>query len=545
MFCKVYSAVVRGIAAELIEVEVDIKNGLPSFSLVGASASETREAKERVRVALENTGYVLPAKRITVNLSPADIKKEGTAFDLPVAIAVLTAFGHIPKENVKQYMMIGELCLDGQIKPINGVLPMTIAAKEAGLTGMVVPKQNKDEAKLIDGLSIYAPNTLREAIDLLSGKIQTGQESITESYKKGNELLFSVGCNTDELHSAQDIVQFDEIRLCENKKNTLEYRKKEEKQGYDFADVCGQRLAKRGLEIAAAGMHNILLVGPPGSGKSLLAKCMPSILPSLTKEESIEVSKIYSVAGKLSQMNALIQKPPFQAPHHTVTEVALAGGGRIPRPGILSLSHRGILFLDELPEFGRENIEVLRQPLEDKEVQIARNYGSVTYPADIMLVAAMNPCPCGFYPDRERCKCTDAEIRKYRSRISGPIYDRIDICVETKAVELRQLQQESAGQSSRDLKEQVMKARRIQEVRYKDSPYFFNADLETKDIGKYCLLDEEEQKFMEQVFYALNLSARAYHRTLKVARTIADLADSEEIKKEHLTEAVCYRGFEV
>ena len=326
---------------------------------------------------------------------------------------------------------------------------------------------------------------------------------------------------------------------------TALFEEKEGKNVLDFADIRGQEMVKRAAVIAAAGFHHLLITGTPGAGKTMIAKRIPSILPPLSLEESLEVSKIYSVSGLLKEGRPLITKRPFLHPHHTISRQALAGGGRIPRPGILSLSHRGILFLDELPEFGRDNIEVLRQPLEDKEVQIARNYGSVTYPADIMLVAAMNPCPCGFYPNRERCMCTEPEIRRYRSRISGPIYDRIDICVEAKAVELNQLQSEEGGQNSRELKEQVMRARAIQEKRYEKSPYFFNADLETKDIGKYCPLGEEEKKFMEQVFHSLNLSARAYHRTLKVARTIADLTDSKEIKKEHLTEAVCYRGFEV
>ena len=515
MFCKVYSAVVRGIAAELIEVEVDIKNGLPSFSLVGASASETREAKERVRVALENTGYVLPAKRITVNLSPADIKKEGTAFDLPVAIAVLTAFGHIPKENVKQYMMIGELCLDGQIKPVNGVLPMALAAKEAGLTGIVVPKQNKEEAKLIDDLSVYAPATLREAIDLLSGK-----ETMNQSEKENREIRL-------------------QKTICETEEETLEYRKKEERRP-DFADVCGQRLAKRGLEIAAAGMHNILLVGPPGSGKSLLAKCMPSILPPLTKEESIEVSRIYSVAGKLNQVTSLIQSPPFQAPHHTVTEVALAGGGRNASPGLLSLSHRGVLFLDELPEFRRETIELLRQPLEERHIVVSRKEATYTYPAGGIVVAAMNPCPCGYYPNRKRCTCTEAKIRRYMNKISGPILDRIDLCVETIEPVFSELQRGRTEECSADVRKRVLETRKRQKVRFGREGYF-NSDMNQEELSKYCCLREDNLKLMEQAFSSMQLSARAFHRVLRLARTIADLEQEEHILEQHLTEALCYR----
>ena len=511
MFCKVMAGGIHGITSFLAQVEVDATQAMPGFDMVGMLGSEVREAKERVRVALKNSGFQLPPRRITVNISPADIRKEGSAYDLPIAIGILVSMEKLEESVLEDTLFIGELGLDGEIKPVKGILPIMMMAKEQGIKRCILPKENALEGAAISGVKIVGVSSFLETLGYLA----------------------------EDKERADEMIPPTELDI---------YTLFEEKEGEkipDFADIKGQEMVKRAAVIAAAGFHHLLVTGTPGAGKTMIAKRIPSILPSLSIEESLEVSKIYSVSGLLKEGRPLITKRPFLHPHHTISRQALAGGGRIPRPGILSLSHRGILFLDELPEFGRENIEVLRQPLEDKEVQIARNYGSVTYPADIMLVAAMNPCPCGFYPDRERCKCTDAEIRKYRSRISGPIYDRIDICVEAKAVELRQLQQESAGQSSRALKEQVMKARRIQEVRYKDSPYFFNADLETKDIGKYCPLGQEEQKFMEQVFYALSLSARAYHRTLKVARTIADLADSEEIKKEHLTEAVCYRGFEV
>ena len=511
MFCKVMAGGIHGITSFLAQVEVDSTQAMPGFDMVGLLGSEVREAKERVRVALKNSGFQLPPRRITVNISPADIRKEGSAYDLPIAIGILVSLEKLGERVLKDTLFIGELGLDGKIKPVKGILPIMIMAREQGIKRCILPKENAMEGAAIEGIKIVGVASFLEALGYLMEEEEKADAMIPPTILKINTL-------------------FEE----EEKKNIL-----------DFADIRGQEMVKRAAVIAAAGFHHLLITGIPGAGKTMIAKRIPSILPPLSMEESLEVSKIYSVSGLLKEGRPLITKRPFLHPHHTISRQALAGGGRIPRPGILSLSHRGILFLDELPEFGRENIEVLRQPLEDKEVQIARNYGSITYPADIMLVAAMNPCPCGFYPNRERCRCTETEIRKYRSRISGPIYDRIDICVEAKAVELQQLQREERGKSSEELKKQVMRARNIQEIRYKNSPYFFNADLETKDIETYCFLEQEEKRFMEQVFYSLRLSARAYHRILKVARTIADLEGSVEIKKEHLTEAVCYRGFEI
>ena len=511
MFCKVLAGGIHGISSFLAQVEVDSTQAMPGFDMVGMLGSEVREAKERVRVALKNSGFQLPPRRITVNISPADIRKEGSAYDLPIAIGVLVSLEKLEEEVLKDTLFIGELGLDGEIKPVKGILPIMIMAKEQGIKRCILPKENALEGAAIEGIKIVGVSSFMETLGYLM-----------EDQEQADKMIPPTILDIPSL-----------------------FQEEEGKNVPDFADIRGQEMVKRASVIAAAGFHHLLITGIPGAGKTMIAKRIPSILPPLSMEESLEVSKIYSVSGLLKEGRPLITKRPFLHPHHTISRQALAGGGRIPRPGILSLSHRGILFLDELPEFGRDNIEVLRQPLEDKEVQIARNYGSITYPADIMLVAAMNPCPCGFYPNRERCRCTDAEIRKYRSRISGPIYDRIDICVEAKAVELGQLQQEGNEQSSKELKAQVMRARAIQEERYKDSPYFFNADLETKDIAKYCSLGLEEQKFMEQVFHSLNLSARAYHRTLKVAWTIADLENSNEIRREHLTEAVCYRGFEI
>ena len=511
MFCKVMAGGIHGINSFLAQVEVDATQAMPGFDMVGLLGSEVREARERVRVALKNSGFQLPPRRITVNISPADIRKESSAYDLPIAIGVLVALEKLEEKVLKDTLFIGELGLNGEIKPVKGILPIMMMAKEQGIRRCILPKENAVEGAVVQGLKVVGVSDFLETLGYLD-----------QTEEKADKMIVPTCLDMAAL-----------------------FEEEEGKDTVDFADIRGQEMVKRAAVIAAAGFHHLLITGVPGAGKTMIAKRMPSILPPLSLEESLEVSKIYSVSGLLREGRPMITKRPFLHPHHTISRQALAGGGRIPRPGILSLSHRGILFLDELPEFGRDNIEVLRQPLEDKEVQIARNYGSITYPADIMLVAAMNPCPCGFYPNRQRCKCTEMEIRKYRSRISGPIYDRIDICVEAKAVELDELQKEGSELSSSELKQQVMRARAIQEERYKNSRYFFNADLETKDISFYCVLGEEEKKFMEQVFYSLKLSARAYHRTLKVARTIADLEGSERIGKEHLTEAVCYRGFEI
>lgn len=511
MFCKVMAGGIHGIDSFLAEVEVDAGRGLPGLEMVGLLNSEVREARERVRVALKNSEFQIPPQRITVNISPADIRKEGAAYDLPIALGILIAMEQIKEEVLKDTLVIGELGLDGEVKSVKGILPIMMMAKEKGIKRCILPKENALEGAVIQGIKIVGVSNLTETVAYLM---------MEET--KADAFLPPTIWNPGSL-----------------------FEEKENEKLSDFADIRGQEMVKRAAVIAAAGFHHLLITGIPGAGKTMIAKRIPSILPPLSMEESLEVSKIYSVSGLLEKGKPLITKRPFLHPHHTISRQALAGGGRIPRPGVLSLSHRGVLFLDELPEFGRDNIEVLRQPLEDKEVQIARNYGKVTYPADIMLVAAMNPCPCGFYPDRSRCHCNEGEIKRYRSRISGPIYDRIDICVEAKAIELNELQSKREGQSSENLKKQVMKARKIQEERYQNSPYFFNSDLETKDIMKYCGLRASEEKFMQEIFDSLRLSARAYHRMLKVARTIADLAEAEEIEKEHLAEAVCYRGFEI
>lgn len=504
MFSKAFSAAIYGIDGLIVSVEADVSDGLPIFDMVGYLGSEVKEARERVKIALKNSGFRLPAKRITVNLSPADIRKEGTAFDLPVAIAILTALGYIQEESLKDVLMIGELSLNGSTLKVNGVLPIIYSAQQQGFTKCIIPKENAQEGAVVGNIKTYGVSTLLEAVDLLRGESELAPEYV----------------DVDAL-----------------------FHDKSQEDGIDFCDVAGQKAAKRAIEIAASGMHNILMIGPPGAGKTMLARRIPTIMPELAFEESMEISKIYSISGLLDK-RGLILRRPFRAPHHTITTSALIGGGRSPRPGEISLAHQGVLFLDELPEFQKNTIEVLRQPLEDKVVTIARLQATFRYPAGFMLVAAMNPCNCGYYPDRNKCNCSINQVKRYLNRISQPLLDRFDICIEAMQMNYKELEAKRKEESSEEIRKRVSIARNMQIERYKGQNIYFNSQLTPRTIKKYCKLDRKEQMLLEQAFIKMNLSARAYHRILKCARTIADLDQSEQIKEKHISEAICYRSLD-